>query len=142
VASGGAVGVAVGVASGGAVGVAVGVASGGAVGVAVGVASGVAVGVAVGVASGGAVGVAVGVASGVAVGVAVGVGREPANTGVTVIKLRLRIRKIDSKIFVCGIFSPQFLVRPHLAGHRGFISRIQTTGSAGIIRMRSTKSDP
>jgi hypothetical protein len=59
-----------------------------------------------------------------------------------VIKVRLRARKIDSKIFMRGIFSLQFTVRPHLAGHHGFVLRARANDSARIIRMGPMRREP
>jgi hypothetical protein len=135
-----AVGAAVAVAVGAAVAVAVGAAVAVEVGVAVDVAVAVAVGVAVDVAVAVAVGVAVGVPpAGVDVGVGVAVG--PARAGVAVIKATLRARKIELKIFVRGIFSPSFRFAHTLVGHRRFVARIRTNGSAHIIRARPTKRE-
>jgi hypothetical protein len=123
------VGITVGVPVGAAVGDAEGV--GETVGIVVGVPLGPAVGVAEGV--GETVGITVGVPVGDTDGVAEGVGVNPARAGVTVSKMRLSARRILSKIFERSIFSPQFPVSPHSAGHRGFISQTRTGGSVPII---------
>ncbi len=131
VAEGSAVGVAVASALGVAEGVAVGVAEDSAVGVAVGSVVGIVVGVAegsaVGVAVGSVVGIVVGMAEGSVVGVAVGVGEIPARAGVTVIKVKLRAKSTNFKIFTCSIFSLRFPICPHLVGHREFISETKRT---------------
>jgi hypothetical protein len=57
-------------------------------------------------------------------------------------KVRPRARKIGTRIFVRDIFALQFRICPHLAGYRGFITRVWTNGSGPIILVRPSKPEP